>query len=88
LKIHSYYTYILTNKVHTVLYTGITNDLSRRCFEHKNKLIKGFTEKYNTDKLVYYEVFDSVDLAINREKQIKGFSRAKKTILINQFNPN
>lgn len=88
MKIHSYYIYILTNKIHTVLYTGVTNDLTRRCYEHKNQLVKGFTEKYNVDKLVYYELFDFVDLAINREKQLKGFSRAKKIALIDKFNPD
>ena len=87
MKIHSYYVYILTNKNHTVFYTGITNDLPRRCFEHKNKLIKGFTEKYNVTELVYFELFDDVELAITREKQIKGYSRAKKDALINTFNP-
>ena len=86
MKIHCYYTYILTNKNHNVLYTGITNDLTRRCFEHKNKLIKGFTEKYNVDKLIYFEVFDYVDLGIKREKQIKGYSKAKKVALINKIN--
>jgi putative endonuclease len=87
MKMHLYYVYILTNSNHNVLYTGITNDLERRCFEHKKKEIKGFTRKYNVDKLIYYEKFDSVDLAIAREKQIKGYSRAKKVILINEFNP-
>lgn len=86
MKLHIYYTYILTNKNHTVLYTGVTNDLSRRCHEHKNKLIKGFTEKYNVDNLVYFELFDFIDLAIAREKQLKGYSRAKKETLINSFN--
>lgn len=84
---HTYFTYILTNKNHTVLYTGVTNDLSRRCYEHKNKLIKGFTEKYNVEELVYFELFDYVELAINREKQIKGYSRKKKEDLINKMNP-
>lgn len=86
MKIHCYYTYILTNKNHTVLYTGVTNDLSRRCFEHKKKLIKGFTEKYNVDQLIYFEVFDYIDLAIKREKQIKGYSRVKKLALVNKIN--
>ena len=88
MKIHVYYIYILTNKNNSVVYVGVTNDLVRRCHEHKRKLIKGFTEKYNVDKLVYYEVFDNIELAINREKQIKGYSRAKKEILINKVNPN
>lgn len=87
MKIHLYYVYILTNANHTVLYTGITNDIVRRIFEHKKKIIKGFTFKYNVDKLVYFEVFDFVDLAIAREKQIKGYSRVKKLALINSFQP-
>lgn len=87
MEIHLYYTYILTNKNQTVLYTGVTNDLVRRCFEHKNKLVKGFTEKYNVDKLIYFEVFDFVDFAIKREKQLKGYSRIKKIDLINKMNP-
>jgi putative endonuclease len=84
--IHSYYIYILTNAHDTVLYTGVTNDLERRCYEHKQKRIKGFTQKYNVDKLIYFERFDFVDLAIAREKQIKGYSRVKKIALIDQFN--
>ena len=87
MKIHIYYIYILTNKNNTVLYTGVTNDLVRRCHEHKNKLHKGFTEKYNVDKLVYYEVFDFIEMTIKREKQIKGYSRAKKDLLIDNVNP-
>ena len=84
--IHIYYVYILTNTHHTVLYTGVTNDLERRCFEHRHKIIKGFTQKYNVDKLIYFEQFDSINLAIEREKQIKGYSRAKKKALVDQFN--
>jgi len=87
MKIHIYYTYILANKSNSVVYVGVTNDLVRRCYEHKKKLIKGFTEKYNVDKLVYYEVFDHIEFAIRREKQIKGYSRAKKDILIDGVNP-
>jgi len=86
MKIHIYYTYILTNKYNKVLYVGVTNDITRRCFEHKNKLVKGFTEKYNVDKLVYYEMFDFIDVAIAREKQLKGYSREKKIALIDSFN--
>jgi putative endonuclease len=82
-----YYVYIMTNKNHTVLYAGITNDLKRRIHEHKNKLIKGFTEKYNITKLVYYEVFEDALYAIGREKQIKAGSRKKKIDLIQQLNP-
>ena len=86
IKLHLYYVYILTNAHKTVLYTGVTNDLERRCFEHRMKLIKGFTQKYNVDKLVYFEQFDHVDFAIEREKQIKGYSRVKKNTLIGGFN--
>jgi putative endonuclease len=86
MRIHIYYVYILTNKHHNVLYTGVTNDLERRCHEHKQKKIKGFTQKYNVDKLIYFESFDSIDSAISREKQIKGFSKAKKRDLINKVN--
>ena len=86
MKIHIYYVYILTNVYNNVLYTGITNDLVRRCFEHKQKKIKGFTQKYNITKLIYFEKFDYVDMAIAREKQIKSYSRIKKTLLINSFN--
>jgi putative endonuclease len=86
MRIHIYYVYILTNTHHSVLYTGVTNDLERRCFEHRQKKIKGFTQKYNVDKLIYFEQYDSIDLAIDREKQIKGYSREKKKALVNQFN--
>jgi len=86
MKIYLFYVYLLTNANHTVLYTGVTNDLERRCYEHKQKKIKGFTQKYNVYKLVYYEKFDFIDLAIAREKQIKGYSRIKKNALIGKFN--
>ena len=82
----SYYVYILTNKGNTVLYIGITNDLIRRCDEHLKKINKGFTSKYNVNKLIYYESFDYPDLAIHREKQLKGYSRKKKIDLINSRN--
>lgn len=88
MKIFNYYIYILSSQNNTVLYTGVTNDLVRRCYEHKSKLIKGFTQKYNVNKLVYYEVFDQIDFAIAREKQIKGLTRIKKDILIDKVNPN
>jgi putative endonuclease len=64
-----YYVYIITNAYNKVLYTGVTNDLERRSFEHKQKLVKGFSKKYNIDKLVYFESFDFIDLAILRKKQ-------------------
>ncbi len=67
-----YYVYIMTNKYNTVLYTGVTNDLKRRVYEHREKLIDGFTKRYNATKLVYYEVYENVESAILREKQIKG----------------
>ncbi len=88
MKIYIYYIYILSSQNNTVLYTGVTNDLVRRCYEHKSKLNKGFTQKYNVNKLVYYEVFDQIDFAIAREKQIKGLTRIKKDILIDKVNPN
>ena len=81
-----YYVYIMTNKHDNVLYTGITNDLKRRVCEHKEKLINGFTKKYNITKLVYYEVFEDPENAILREKQIKAGSRQKKIDLINSIN--
>ncbi len=85
---HNYYIYILTNKHNRVLYTGVTNDLARRVYEHKNHLYKGgFTAKYNVDKLVYYEHFSHIDVAIHSEKQIKAGSRKKKLVLINKLNP-
>ncbi|MDO9289204.1 MAG: GIY-YIG nuclease family protein [Thermodesulfovibrionales bacterium] len=77
-----YYIYMMTNNNNTVIYTGVTNDLKRRIYEHKEKLIKGFTEKYNITKLVYYEIFGNAENAILREKQIKAGSRAKKITLI------
>lgn len=76
----------MTNKVNTVLYTGITNNLKRRVYEHKEKLVKGFTKKYKVTKLVYYEVFEDVRMAIVREKQIKAGSREKKIKLIEGLN--
>jgi len=82
-----YYIYILTNQYHAVFYVGVTNNLIRRVYEHKNKLVKGFTSKYNINKLVYYEVFSDVRDAIYREKQIKSWSRKKKIEMIEKFNP-
>lgn len=82
-----YFVYIATNKRNNVLYTGITNNLPKRMYEHKNKLVKGFTEKYNINKLVYYEEFNNVIDAISAEKRIKGWLRIKKINLINSINP-
>ncbi|MDD5687147.1 MAG: GIY-YIG nuclease family protein [Elusimicrobia bacterium] len=81
-----YSIYILTNKNNTVLYTGITSNLKKRVYEHKNKIVKGFTEKYNINKLVYYEVFENPVDAISREKQIKAGSRNKKIKLVEIMN--
>jgi len=81
------FVYILTNKTNTVLYTGVTSDLKKRVYEHKEKLVEGFTAKYNVNKLVYFEIFNSIEDAITREKQIKAGSRAKKLELIEKMNP-
>ncbi len=83
-----YYVYIMTNNNNSVLYTGMTNNLIRRVYEHKEKIIDGFTKKYNCTKLVYYEIFNDPYNAIAREKQIKAGSRKKKIDLINSMNPN
>tara|TARA_Y100000310_G_scaffold322375_2_gene381371 strand:- start:20606 stop:21019 length:414 start_codon:yes stop_codon:yes gene_type:complete len=88
MKDHQYYVYIMTNQRDTVLYTGVTRDLDRRIWEHKNKIIKGFTKRYNIDKLIYYELYDDIEQAILREKQIKAGSRQKKIELIKIMNPN
>ena len=69
MRIKLYYVYILTNAHNTVLYTGVTNDLERRCYEHKQKLVKGFSQKYNVDKLVYFEEFDFIDLAYSERNR-------------------
>lgn len=78
---------MMTNKNNSVLYTGVTNNLFRRVFEHKGKKIEGFTKKYNCSKLVWYEQYQEAINAISREKQIKGGSRKKKEDLINHMNP-
>ena len=83
---NNYWVYIATNKSLT-LYTGVTNSLSRRMYEHKNKLIKGFTEKYNIDKLVFFQEFLTPQEAISAEKKIKGWTRIKKLDLIKELNP-
>ena len=81
----NYYVYIMTNNSKT-LYIGITRDLSRRVYEHKQKLIEGFNKKYNINKLVYYEITTDVNVAIEREKQLKRWRREKKVALIERFN--
>jgi putative endonuclease len=82
-----YYVYILTNKSNKVLYIGVTNDLERRMYEHKNKMIDGFTKKYNLTKLVYFEVTTDVNSAIESEKQLKNWHRGWKINLIKEYNP-
>ena len=82
-----YYVYIVASPSRT-LYTGMTNDLARRMFEHKHQLIPGFTARYNVDELVYFEETSDVNAAIAREKQIKGWTRAKKVALIQSTNPH
>jgi putative endonuclease len=82
------YVYLVVNKYNNVLYVGVTNNLIRRIYEHKNRLVKGFTHKYNVNRLVYYEVCPDILVAITREKQIKGWAREKKNKLINMMNPN
>ena len=85
---NKYYVYILTNWNNKVMYIGMTNDLERRLYEHKTKLIKGFTEKYNIDKLVYFEQTTDVSSAILREKEIKKWRREKKNDLVLSLNPD
>ena len=82
-----YCVYIVTNKSNRVLYTGVTNDLRRRTYENKHKLVKGFTSRYNIMKLIYYDMTEDVHEAIKREKQIKAGSRKKKVDLIKGMNP-
>ena len=80
--------YIMTNYSETSLYIGVTSNLQKRVWEHKNKVIEGFTKKYNVDKLVYYELTDSIESAINREKQLKRWHRQWKINLIKEMNPD
>ena len=83
-----YYVYILTNKSNRVLYIGMTNNIQRRIYEHKNKLVEGFSSKYNLNKLVYFETTTDVSAAIEREKVLKKWSRIKKCNLIQIQNPS
>ena len=82
------YIYIMTNFRNTTLYIGVTNNLIRRVYEHKNKMIDGFTKRYNLNKVIYYEIFNDIKTAIEREKQLKNFSRQKKIDLIKSMNPD
>ncbi|MDR1342873.1 MAG: GIY-YIG nuclease family protein [Prevotellaceae bacterium] len=84
---NQYYVYILANAHNTTLYIGMTNNLERRVYEHKTHLNKGFTHKYNVEKLVWYDVFPTPDSAILREKQLKKWNRAWKEEMINKMNP-
>ena len=83
---NQYYVYIMTNSTRR-LYTGVTSNLQRRVYEHKSKLVSGFTKKYNLTWLVYYEMTNDVTAAISREKQIKGWLRSKKLALVGSMNP-
>jgi putative endonuclease len=83
-----YYVYLATNKLNNVFYIGVTSNLVKRIYEHKNKLVDGFTARYNINKLIYFEIFNDVNEAINREKQLKGGSRKKKIELIEKENPS
>jgi len=80
------YTYIITNKNNTTLYIGVTSDLVRRIWEHKNKVVEGFSKKYNLEKLIYFECFEDIETAINREKYLKGKKKAYKINLIETMN--
>lgn len=84
---NKYYVYIMTNKNKTVLYVGVTNDLQRRVYEHSMGIVKGFTHKYNCHYLIYFEEFNEIDQAIQREKEIKKWRREKKEALIASKNP-
>jgi putative endonuclease len=84
----SSYTYIMSNMKNGTLYIGVTSDLIKRVYEHKYKVVEGFSKKYNLNKLMYYEVFDTIELAITREKQLKNWHRQWKIDLIEQNNPN
>lgn len=85
---HNYFIYILTNRTNKLVYIGVTNDLRRRIYEHKNKLFPGFTRKYNLNKLVYFERYQNIDEAILREKRLKKWKRSWKDDLIKKENPD
>lgn len=84
---NAYFVYILSNKTNTVLYIGVTNNLDRRVYQHKNKTIPGFTNRYNVNKLIYFEEYTSITDALAREKQLKNWHREWKLQLIKQRNP-
>ena len=83
---NNYFVYIMSNSHNTVLYIGVTNDIERRVSEHKSGLIFGFTKRYNCNKLVYFETFNDINQAIDREKQLKGWKRDRKDALIDAVN--
>ena len=85
---HQYYVYLLSSKKNGTLYIGVTNDLERRMFEHKNKLVEGFSSKYGLDKLIYFEIYQYVNDAIKREKNMKKWKRQWKINLVEKDNPN
>jgi putative endonuclease len=87
MKVPTAYVYIMSNKRNGVLYVGVTNDLIRRCYEHRHGLVAGFTKRYGLKQLVYFETYDDIRIAIQREKNIKHWSRAWKARLINGANP-
>lgn len=87
MRTHGGYVYLMTNRHNTVIYTGVTGNLQKRVYEHKEGLVDGFTKKYNVKKLVYYEIAENIETAIAREKQIKAGSRKKKIDLIKSMNP-
>ena len=83
----NYYIYILSNINNKTIYIGVTRDIIKRVYQHKSKAVEGFTQKYNIHKLVYYEIYEDIKLAIEREKQLKNWSRKKKNALIEKENP-
>ncbi|MFA5917400.1 MAG: GIY-YIG nuclease family protein [Candidatus Gracilibacteria bacterium] len=85
---NSYFVYIISNSNNTVLYVGVTNDIIRRIYEHKNKLVEGFSNDYNLTKLVYYELYNDINTAIDREKKLKKWNRQWKDNLIDKVNIN
>ena len=82
------YIYFMSNRYNKVLYVGITSNLIKKAWEHKKKVVDGFTKRYNLNKLVYYEIYDDIETAINREKQIKSWPRKRKIELIHSLNPH
>ena len=82
-----FYVYMFTNKPYGVIYVGVTSNLTKRAYEHKNKIVEGFTQKYNLTRLVYYEIAETAEVAITREKKLKRWPREWKINIINAFNP-